>query len=137
MPAPDRFQRLAGTRIMADPVALDPLEAPDGGHLLRLAPDDVLLLPAVAEVEVDDPYAIIEPEAGFSGAVLDEADLPRLQAACGWKFPCHRPAFAQGAAAGIPVKLLFGTDGKTLVLAPTVLAHHMEERLLHCDGGPL
>lgn len=128
MSVPDRFERLVATRIVADPGALDGIEAPDGGHLVRLAPDDLLVFPPPEQVDVADPYAIIEPEAGFSAAWFDRSELPRLQALSAWEFPLRRPALAQGHLAGIPVKMLFCVGG-VLVLVPAVLAHHLEERL--------
>ena len=126
--APERFERLEATRIVADRGALDGVESPDGGHLVRLAPDDLLVLPPPARVDVTDPYAIIEPETGFSAAWFDRSELPRLQSVSAWEFPRRRPAFAQGHLAGIPVKMLFDAGG-VRVLVPAVLAHHLEERL--------
>ncbi len=128
MSAPERFERIGATRIVADPGALDGIEAPDGGHLLRLAPDDLLVLPPPDRVDVADPYALVEPEAGFSAAWFDRSELPRLQALSAWEFPRRRPAPAQGHLAGIPVKMLFDVGG-VLVLVPATLAHHLEERL--------
>ena len=128
MSAPDRFERLEATRIVADPGALDEVGSPDRGHLVRLAPDDLLVIPPLERVDVADPYAIIEPEAGFSAAWFDGSELPRLQAVSAWEFPRHRPAFAQGHLAGIPVKMLFDGGGAR-VLVPTVLARELEERL--------
>ena len=134
MSAPERFERLEATRIVAAPGALDEIESPDGGRLVRLAPDDLLALPPLARVDVADPHAIVEPEAGFSAAWFDRSELPRLQALSAWEFPLRRPAFAQGHLAGIPVKALFGESG-VLVLVPAVLAHHLEERLGLEDGA--
>ena len=128
MSAPERFERLAATRIVADAGVLDEIEVPDGGYLVRLAPDDLLVVPPLARADVADPYAIIEPEAGFSAAWFDRSELPGLQALSVWEFPRSRPAFAQGHLAGIPVKTLFD-EGGVLVLVPTVLAHHLDERL--------
>lgn len=128
MHAPERFERIKATRIVADPGALDGIEAPDGGHLFRLAPDDLLVLPPPDQVDVADRYAIIEPETGFSAAWFDGSELPRLQALSVWEFPWRRPALAQGHLAGIPVKTLFYVGG-VLVLVPAALAHHLEERL--------
>lgn len=128
MSAPDRFERIAATRIVADPGALDEIESPDGGYLLRLAPDDLLVLPPLERVDVADQHAIIQPEAGFSAARFDRSELPRLQALSAWEFPRRRPAFAQGHLAAIPVKALFDDSG-VLVLVPAVLAHQLGERL--------
>lgn len=128
MSAPDHLERLEATRIVAAPGALDEVESPDGGHLVRLAPDDLLVIPPLERVDVADPYAIIEPETGFSAAWFDRSELARLQAVSTWEFPRRRPDFAQGHLAGIPVKMLFEEDG-ILVLVPAVLTHHLEERL--------
>ena len=128
MSGPERFERIEATRIVADPTALDEIEAPDGGHLFRLAPDDLLVLPPLAAPDVADRHAIFEPEAGFSAARFDRSELARLQAVSAWEFPRRRPAFAQGHVAGIPVKVMFD-DGAALVLVPTVLVHHLAERL--------
>ena len=128
MSAPERFERLAATRIVADPGALDEIDAPDGGYLLRLAPDDMLVLPPPDRIDVADRYAIVESEAGFSAAWFARSEVPRLQALSGWEFPRRRPAFAQGHLAGIPVRTLFDAGG-VLVLVPAVLAHQLEERL--------
>ena len=71
MPGADRFERLAATRIVADPAALDGFAArSDGGYVMRLAPDDLLVLPAVSRVDVADPHAIVEPEGGFSLSLI-------------------------------------------------------------------
>ena len=128
MSAPDRFEQLEATRIVGVPEALDEIDSPDGGRLLRLAPDDLLVLPPPERVEVADPYAIIEPEAGFSAAWFDRSELACLQAVSAWEFPLRCPEFAQGHLAGVPVKMLF-YEGGVLVLVPAVLAHHLEERL--------
>lgn len=128
MSAPERFERVEATRVVADPGALDGIEAPDGGRLVRLAPDDLLVFPSPEQVDVADPHAITELETGFSATWFDRSELARLQAVCAWEFPRHRPAFAQGHLAAIPVKMLFDQGG-ALVLVSTVLAHHLEERL--------
>lgn len=128
MSGADRFELLEATRIVADPSALDRIEAPDAGYLIRLAPDDLLVLPALDGVEVDDPHAIVEPECGFAGARFGNSDLASLQSACEWEFPDERPALAQGHLAGVPVKMLFSTSG-VLILIPTGMAHTFQERL--------
>lgn len=124
----DRFERLEGTRIVADPAALDRVEAPDAGYLVRLAPDDLLVVPALDRVEVSDPHAIVDPESGFSGAWFGASELAGLQSVCEWEFPGERPALAQGHVAGVAVKMLFSVSG-ALVLVPTVTVHHLLERL--------
>ena len=129
--AADRFERLEATRIVADPASLDRMQTPETAYLIRLAPDDLLVLPALDRVEVDDPHAIVEPECGFSGACFGISDMAVLQSVCEWEFPEERPTLAQGHLAGLPVKMLFSTSG-VLVLVPTVMAHHARERLERC-----
>ena len=124
----DRFARLAATRIVGEPHALDGYTAPDGMHMMRLAPDDLLVIPALSEIELADPHAVVEPEAGFSGAWFEGSELARLQGVCSWEFPRRRPAFAQGQVAGLPAKLLFDTD-RVLVVIPSSVVHSFVERI--------
>ena len=129
----DRLQRLEATRIVADPSSLDRIVPPEAGYLIRLAPDDLLVVPAPGRVEVGDPHAIVEPESGFSGAWFAASELALLQSVCEWKFPEERPTVCQGHLAGLPVKMLFSGSG-ALVLVPTVLEHHLYERLKRYGG---
>ena len=128
MCAADRFERVEGTRIVADPAALDRIGAPEAGHLVRLAPDDLLVLPAPDRIEVSDPHAIVEPESGFSAGWFGASELAGLQSVCEWEFPAERPAQAQGHVAGVAVTMLFSGAG-ALVIVPTVTVHHLHERL--------
>ena len=111
------FEPLPGIRVVADPVAIDALVAtlPAERAHLRLAPDDVLVIGA-AEVAVDDPDAIVEPETGFVAADVDLAVVARHME---WPIPIEWPALAQGAIAGVPARLsLLGDDGRaTLITA--------------------
>ena len=131
----DRFRRLVAMRIVADPASLDRIEAPEAGYLMRLAPDDLLVVPAPDRVEVADPYAIVEPEHGFSGAWFEVSELAMLQSVCEWEFPSERPALAQGHVAGVAVKMLFSGSG-VMVVVPTVTLHHFRERLNLHGGRP-
>ncbi len=72
------FEPLPGVRVVADPAAIDALVAalPAQRPHLRLAPDDVLVI-GTAGVAVDDPDAIVEPEAGFVAAEVDLAVVAR------------------------------------------------------------
>ena len=62
-------------------------------------------------VDVDDPDAIVEPEAGFVGALLDRVELESLAAHVDWPLPGDAGALAQGKIAGVPAKLLAGDAG--------------------------
>ncbi|MBA3357269.1 MAG: hypothetical protein H0U18_15285 [Pyrinomonadaceae bacterium] len=118
-----------GTRIVATPAALDTAVWPQDALALRLAPDEVFVTPAITADIVDDQHAIVAPDAGFAGAwiVPDEA-LEFLQRSCEWELPLERPAFAQGAVAGLPVKLWL-EDDRVLFLVPAPYATDLEERM--------
>lgn len=131
MPALERLpERINATRIVASAPALDAVAWPAGAVVLRVAPDEALVL---AEVEPDgvwslDPHAIVVAETGFVGVWLapDEA-LDLLERACEWEPPTARPAFAQGMVAGLPLKIWFETD-RALFITPAPFAADLEER---------
>ncbi len=115
------LEPLTATRIVTTPEALDVFEGPAGCLVLRIAPDEALVL-GEAEVSVADPHAIVVPDAGWSGTWLaaDRADAFLAQE-CAWRLPAVRPAFAQGMVGHMPVKLWFETD-RTLFVVPHVSA---------------
>ena len=124
------LKRLNMTRIVATPAALDGVQMIEPDSLImRVAADELLLLPASKTVQVDDDYAIQTVDAGFAGVWLTTAMaddiLCRL---CEWAVPTSRPAFVQGAVAGIPTKLWLGQD-RVLLIVPAAYAVDMEERL--------
>lgn len=120
---------IAATRIVATPAALDAVTWPQDALVLRIAPDEVLVTAAVNGDIVEDSHAIVAPDAGFVGAwVAAEEALAFLERACEWELPGERPAFAQGAVAGLPVKLWFEED-RVLFIVPAPFALDLEERL--------
>jgi hypothetical protein len=117
---------VAATRIAAAPAALDALALPAGTVTLRLAPDDLLVLADVAPA-VDDPDAIVVPDAGWAGAWLEPAAAAALLARhADWPLPAA--GLAQGAAAGVPVKVVVAGD-RTLLLVPAAFQAELAERL--------
>jgi hypothetical protein len=96
--------------------------------VLRVAPDEALALTSVAP-EISDPHAIVRLDAGYAGLWLttDEASA-FLSRCCEWEPPTGRPAIAQGAVAGLPVKLWF-EQNRVLVLVPANYAIDLEERI--------
>ena len=124
--------RAPGVRVVAAPDAIDRAVWHDEGPgpdefeplILRFAPDDAFAIGATG-VDVADPDAIIEPEVGYM-AVMFRADefvdvvVPRLE----WPAPIERPAFAQGAIAGVPAKLYLDSTGAAIVL---VLASYLDD----------
>lgn len=123
------FERIEGSRVVATPTALDAARWPDGARSFRTAPDEVFVTAAISADMVDDPHAIVETDDGFMGAWV-EADraLDFLERSCEWELPSERPAWAQGAVAGVPVKLWLDRD-RVLFVVPAPYAHDLEDRL--------
>ena len=123
------LKRISATRIVALPAALDAATWPDEALAFRLAPDEMLVTATVTSDMIDDPYAIVVPDAGFAGAWLPaEEALERLERTCEWELPRQRPAFAQGAVAGLPVKLWLEEE-RVLMMVPAPYAHDLKERM--------
>jgi hypothetical protein len=129
--------RAPGLRVVAAPEALDAATWYDEGPgsdefeplVLRLAPDDAYAIGATA-VDLDDDHAIIESEVGYLALMFpaDEfADIvvPHLE----WPVPLDRPAFAQGAIAGVPTKLYIDSTGAAIVLVLDSYADDLLDRL--------
>ena len=117
---------LVATRIAAAPAALDALPLPDDAAALRLAPDDLLVLAEVTSA-ADDPDAIVVPDPGWAGAWLPAADAAELLARHA-EWPAPAEGLAQGALAGVPVKVLAAAD-RTLILVPLPFAAELAERV--------
>lgn len=134
------LERLSGTRIVALPQAIDVAVWPEGTRVFRLAPDEVLITPALNATAVDDPHAIVELETGFSAVWLDYVTaIDILERECDWELPegigqwgngspVGRPALAQGLVAGLPVKVWFERD-RVLFIVASPFAGDLAERL--------
>ncbi len=120
---------LAGWRIVAEPGAIDVAPWPDGAEVVRISADDAFVIGG-AQPDLADPHAIVTPEHGFAGVVLDADALSRL-AECHveWQLPEGRPALAQGQIAGVPGKLVLREDGSALLLVACAAAHELAERV--------
>jgi len=129
---PMRFATLFAVRITAKPAAIDAVTWPAGAIMVRVAPDDALVIDATvddaAPVAAHDPYAIIEPEAMFRGAWLDDAQLEALTHKLEWPLPAERPALAQGMVCGLAIKLVLETD-RTLLIVSGSAFHEVADRL--------
>ena len=123
MPA---LEPLRGLRVVATPAALDGARWIGEVTLLRLAPDEVLAIDATGVV-LDDPDAIVEPEAGVAGAVLEPEDLERVIAHIDWPLPAEAGALGQGKVAGVPAKILMSAVPVLVVQA--AYADELERRL--------
>jgi len=126
-----KLNRIPATRVVAKAAALDSLEAGES-LVLRFAPDEAWISPPLTDVsklEAGDPHGIIIADSGYSGVWLaaDEA-LSFLERNCEWDIPAKRPAFAQGAVAGVPAKLWLESE-RVLFLVPTPYATDFEERM--------
>jgi len=126
------LKRILTTRIVSTPAALDEQIWPDDQLVLRTAPDEVLISPPLADASpilASDPHAIVVSDGSFAGIWLPtETALEFLEHHCEWELPSNRPAFAQGAVAGIATKLWFEAD-RILFIAPAPMAAEFEERL--------
>lgn len=132
MPA---LKRIAATRVVAAPAALDVAQAagiwPTTRIALRFAPDELFVTGVVAPAAILalDPHAIVVPEGGYAGVWLPvAAALDLLARTCEWAPPTTRPAFAQGMVAGLPLKLWFEPK-RVLFLLPAPYAQEFEERM--------
>ena len=126
MPA---LEPVAGIRVVATPAALEGAQwSGDDIDVIRIAPDEALGIGATG-VDLDDPDAIVEPEAGYSVALLARDDLARLTAHTDWFVPVlkGRADLAQGKIAGVPAKLLVGDP--SLLVVQTAYVDEIRSRL--------
>jgi len=141
LPLQGQLQRIPCTHIVSTPAALDAVAWPAGARVARLAPDEALWLdpPALSEatsagavssvIVQHDPQAIILPDASLAGVWLLSSDAQAfLERTCEWELPAARPAFAQGAVAGLAMKLWFDVE-RVLMLVPAPFAHELRQRL--------
>jgi hypothetical protein len=123
------LERLMGTRVVADPAALDGARWPTSAIVLRTAPDEALVLGLVDSDVVSDRHAIVRPETGLVAVWRTTAETARaLDRAASWTSPRTPGSFAQGAVAGLPVKLYFETD-RVLWIVPEPFGAEFEARL--------
>mgnify|MGYP001481663326 CR=1 FL=1 len=123
MRAPDQ---LHGLRVVAKPAALDAVVVPKGATMLRIAPDDAIVVGATA-LTLDDPFAIIEPEYAFVHWRLTLQEFEGVAHHIEWSLPVGG-RLGQGLIAGVPAKILIKHDHVMLVVSAG-LAHELLERL--------
>lgn len=123
MRAPDQ---LHGLRVVARPAALDAVLVPHGATMLRIAPDDAIVVDA-ATLTVDDPFAIVEPEYAFVHWRLTPEEFEGVTHHIEWSLPA-RGQLGQGLIAGVPAKILVTPDHVLLVVSAG-LAHELLERV--------
>ncbi len=67
---------LSGLRVVAEPTAIDAAQLPAGATMLRIAPDDAIVVGA-ATLTLDDPFAIVEPELRVRALAIDTCRVRR------------------------------------------------------------
>jgi hypothetical protein len=113
-------------RVVATPAAIDAAHwEGDDVDVLRIAPDEALVLGATGG-HVDDVDAILEPEAGYSVALLTADDERDVRDHIEWELDVAGRV-AQGKIAGVPAKLVRG-DPSVLVVQ-TAYVHDLRSRL--------
>ena len=127
MPAVDLLP-VRATRVVAASDAVDGAVTLPGAIVLRLAPDEALVLGDGA-VTVTDPHGLVCSDNGWSAATLtwfafDRTVAPHVE----WHLPTARPTLAQGRIAGVPAKLWLEHD-RVLLLTATVYADELADRL--------
>ena len=131
-PTPLRFAPLRGVRITAKPAAIDAATWPAEAIVVRVAPDDLLVIDAslddAAAVVAADPHAIVEDEPMFRGAWLTDAQFEQLVHRIEWPLPSHRPAMAQGMVCGLAIKLVLKAE-RTLLIVSGSAFHEVPDRL--------
>lgn len=125
VPAPDF---LPAMRVVAEPAALDSAAWPPSAIVMRLAPDEALIVGGSVP-PLDDHHALVEPEEGFVGVEMVRADVREwMVREAEWEIPDSGPCFAQGMVAGLPVKIWANGD-RALVATRAALRHDLGERL--------
>jgi hypothetical protein len=121
------LEPVEGWRVVAAPAALDAARwHGDDVDVIRIATDEALGLGATG-VEVDDPDAIVEAEAGFSVALLSTEEELGVRDHVDWELADGSGTVAQGKVAGVPAKVVAG-DPSVLVVQ-TAYADELERRL--------
>jgi hypothetical protein len=116
-----------GVRVVASAEALDQaVWAGDDVVVIRFAPDEAFGLRATG-VEVDDPDAIVEAEAGFVASTLDDGDLRAITNHTEWPLPVGDGTLAQGKVAGVPAKLFLAD--RPILLTHAAYADELGSRL--------
>jgi hypothetical protein len=119
-------ESLHGLRVVAKPAAIDAILMPADGLMLRIAPDDAIVVGAVA-LTVDDRFAIVEPEYTFVQWRLTPAEFAPVVDRIEWPLPTTGQ-LGQGLIAGVPAKIVIGANDVLLVVSAG-LAHELAQRL--------
>ena len=117
-----------GRRVVATSAAIDSGRFPPNAHVLRIAPDDVLVI-GDGSIELADDDAIIEADAGWCALRVGEEQATEIIARhAAWNPPAHRPVMVQGMIAGLAAKVYLDGDNSLIIVA-TPFGAELEERL--------
>ena len=116
------LKRIAATRIVAKAAALDAADIPQNSLALRFAADELFVTPPLH----DETIILAHDLQPCLREVVRIAEF--LQQHCEWEVPNGRPAFAQGAVAGIPTKLWLEAE-RVLFIVPAPYAADFAERM--------
>ena len=123
------LKSVRGLRVVAEAAALNAAvwTQPAVGEvtILRVAPDEAIAIDALG-AEVADGHALLVHEHGLVVAMCDLGDI---QDHIDWPLPTERPALAQGAVAGVPVKVLIRHDGSVALYTWAAYARELAARL--------
>ena len=92
---------ISGLRVVAAPAELDAMTWADDTVVLRLAPDDLLVVGAAVGAAQPES-AIVDEEHGFVGWWLTPEELAEVAHHVEWALTRRSPCLAQGLIAGVP-----------------------------------
>jgi hypothetical protein len=102
------------------------MSLPVGAAVLRIAPDDAIVT-GVADVALDDTFAIVEPEFTFVQWQLTADEFAGVVHHIEWPLP-EPGALGQGLIAGVPAKIVITEDHVQLIVSAG-LVHELMARL--------
>lgn len=115
-------------RVIATVSALDATQWPRAGAILRLAPDEVLVLdPREPMPEIADPHAIVFDDEGWVRYRTTREDGVELMAQLA-DWPTPETGFAQGRVGGIATKVVVRSETLWFVV-PATFAHDFGVRI--------
>ncbi len=113
------------------PEAIDAMRVPSNSLVLRFARDEALVVGTSepADIAIEDRYAVVVTDGGWSGSWLDfDRFEEHVAVHVEWRLPTARPALAQGLVAAVPAKLWFDAD-RVLVLTPSAYLAELAARI--------
>jgi hypothetical protein len=119
---------IEAVRVVASPSAIEAARWASDTVVIRVAPDELLVVDADAP-DVADPHAIVEPDWGFAAVSIAAASLDDLQGRAAWPLPREPGASGQGLVHGVPVKVIVRADGSAVLIVARAYMHELEERL--------